>query len=74
MITRPYNFYPLHPSLGVYRGIHYFLIIAPLCKSRGYTGFALSVLLLFCYSVIIFVSAQYLENQWTEFNQILYTH
>ena len=33
-----------------------------------------SVILSFCNSVIILVSAQYLENQWTEFNKILYTH
>ena len=39
--------------------------ICPVCPS---------VILSFCNSVIIFVSSQYLENQWTEFNQILYTH
>ena len=108
----------LEGSLGYY---------SPTLKSGGYTGFALSVLLLFfsiCHSVIILfffnilrmngpnltkfcihmvidkiyigivnrhfsqicnrvttldwcqnsVFVQYLENRWTEFNQILFTH
>ena len=47
--------------------------ICPVCPSV-FPSFRLSVIPSFRLSVIIFVSAQYLENQWTEFNQIFYTH
>ena len=51
-------------------------IIAPLWKSGGYTGFALSfrnsVVLWFCHSVIIQMKLEYLWGQLASVDQILY--
>ena len=48
---------------------------SPALKKWGYIGFGLSVILSFCPSFhMSVVSAQYLENNFIEFNQILYVH
>ena len=71
-------------NLLVQRRFSHFLNISivPLLKSGIYsvlTWFRGSVALWFSgsvlpWSVIRLVSAQYLDNQWTKFDQILYAH
>ena len=46
-------------------------INSPALKNGGYIGFGLSIILSLRH---YFVSAQYLENNLVEFNQILYVH
>ena len=63
--------------------VYFHTFYSPALKKWGYTGFTISfrrsVLPSFRYSVIPlfrpnFISTQYLENQFTESDQILYAH